>query len=1057
MLGRRPGKGFDTAHYLETYPDVAGSGLNPLVHYLLHGKREGRHPRPVNADGAARAEVGVIRAKLLGLGFTDEPLAELGARADASRPCPYAARELALWHMRARHSQGYQTALHYIARARMTAPDLDFRSRLTTAELLCHHFLGQETEGCKAHAQAALRGEMSPDAMLAWVNFQPTPEARCRWINHVLRRFDIPPVALMADAAAPYDRLTSAKTPPPVRAAGAPRVTVLLAAYAAAATLPTALRSLREQTWRNLEIIVIDDASPDNGATVAVAEGFAARDPRIRVLRMLENRGAYVARNRGLDEATGDYVTIHDADDWSHPAKIETQVRFMEANPEVMGCTSEQARAADDLAFTRWTGRPSFIIRNVSSFLFRRRPMRAELGYWDTVRFSADSELIRRMIRVFGASAIRDLQTGPLSFQRDSGTSIVADEVLGMNGFYFGARKDYFDAQRHHHRSGASLKYTGDPGRRPFPVPAMMRPDRERLLARPRHFDVVLYGDFRLSGPELEKAVAEVRALRAAGKTVGIVELLDYDLPAARDARIHSALRDEVDGDSVQVLVFGDSVSCDKRVGDRERIASLRQRYLPEVVERPEGDDVIDRVLTLSSYGLPADKITQITGIISRDGFVLSPRSMREIGKAVRGFIAPLEIKKIRQVLYVAGRSERTKFDFGKLPQMEWYETAKLLEEAAPEEAYKAYTRAMLLNPKLAQARVRRRKVGFAPAPDGADIDAIRTLVQRRLKVSGPIKVEAAEPIREGFSRNTISVVRYRLSVGGDIVPVVVKEITRKAKRLPREVAVHDAFFESGEPLFRFPRLYGWHEKPRTLLYVMEGVGKKTLGMKAWGLALGALASQQAKREQWRLAEFLRDHPPMQQALQKAFDVRARLEEIAALVPVQADALAARIELLLAAAAEGEAGDLRLAHDDAQLPNLRVDATGTVVLTDFSSMTLKPPGHDLAKLVSSCWTRRVPDPASWTRRAEQALEGYLEGLRQTGECPDEAQVRAGFRAGVGELVSGNLRRMMQSIASGHGPSREAIADKVRRTELLCSLMTGEDRRPGPGLRDRRKD
>ncbi len=588
-LGRNPGKRFDAAFYLEENPDAAASGLNPLIHFALYGSADGRPTTLEGPVAAARRTVDAIRSKLLSLGFTDEPLAELRAHAEGTDPHlrAFAARELALWHLRSRTASGYRTALALIARARETAPDLDFRIRLATVELVCHHRLGQTAEGRAAYLRAGLHGEVGPDTTLAWVNFHPDAATRCLWINQVLARFALPPVALLpgADPDLPaYDRLTAGALPP-VPASGAPRVTVLLAAYNAAGTLPTALRSLQAQTWSNLEILVLDDASPDD--TAAVAERFAAADPRIRVVRMPQNGGAYVARNRGLDLATGDFVTIHDADDWSHPLKIEIQARLLAGEPDLFACTTEQARATPDLGFTRWTGRGGFIIRNVSSFMFRRPPMRAQLGYWDTVRFAADSELIRRAQRVFGRGTIRDLASGPLSFQRDSETSVVADEVLGMSGFYFGARKAYFDAQRAHHEAGASLRYSGDPADRPFPVPALMRPDRKRRLAgrdgAPRHFDLVIYGDFRIEGEALDRTLAEVRAQRAAGCRVGLVEVHDYGRPVPRGHRTSPRLWAEVDGEAVEMLVYGDHVTCGRVMHHGSDPDARWQRYLPKV------------------------------------------------------------------------------------------------------------------------------------------------------------------------------------------------------------------------------------------------------------------------------------------------------------------------------------------------------------------------------------------------------------------------------------------------------------------------------------------
>ncbi len=93
----------------------------------------------------------------------------------------------------------------------------------------------------------------------------------------------------------------------------APRVSVLIAAWSAEATIARAIDSALGQTTR-VEVIVIDDASPDK--TAAVAEARAATDPRVRVLRQPHNAGPAAARNRGLSVARGDWVTVLDSDDF---------------------------------------------------------------------------------------------------------------------------------------------------------------------------------------------------------------------------------------------------------------------------------------------------------------------------------------------------------------------------------------------------------------------------------------------------------------------------------------------------------------------------------------------------------------------------------------------------------------------------------------------------------------------------------------------------------------------------------------------------------------------
>lgn len=593
-LGRNPGKHFDTRFYIQTYPEVTERGQNPLLHYVREGQAKGYATCPPDPVHSAEARVRDVRDKLLGLGLTERALQELEALAgadDNTRVRALAARELASWYMRQRDGVSCRRALDWLAAARQDAPDIGFRRRLAISELLCHHFLGDEKAGSASYERVARAGEMTPDAFLAWVNFQTTVEARCLWMNQVLAAYRLSPIGLLAEDMAEgtstaYDRLTSGRDLPAVE--DGPKVTVLMAAYDAAAVIGTALRSLLAQTWRNLEILVIDDCSPDDGATCAAVERFAAADPRVRLIRMEENGGAYVARNRGLDEATGEFVTIHDADDWSHPSKIEVQVRHLQENPDVMGCTSEQARATEDLRFTKVRGNGAFIIFNTSSFLWRREPVREALGYWDTVRFGADNEFIRRMQVAFGKDSFAKLRTGPLSFQRESDASITTSPVMGVDGFYYGVRKEYYDAHIHYHANGAGLKYSGDPADRPFPVPPMMRPDRARLLKAPRHFELVIYGDFRAFTPDLAELLEELAQLRAEGRRVGLIESHAYEAEIEGGHAMCEDARAVVDGEAVQVLVYGDEVTT--REVRRLPGAGEGGRYMPVVHEQKGGN-----------------------------------------------------------------------------------------------------------------------------------------------------------------------------------------------------------------------------------------------------------------------------------------------------------------------------------------------------------------------------------------------------------------------------------------------------------------------------------
>jgi succinoglycan biosynthesis protein ExoO/succinoglycan biosynthesis protein ExoU len=105
------------------------------------------------------------------------------------------------------------------------------------------------------------------------------------------------------------------------------RVSVIVAAYNAAATIDRALCSALAQTERDLEILVIDDASTDATAAIVAARG----DPRIRLLAAPVNGGPGAARNLGLAAAQGEWIAILDADDRFRPGRLERLLRLADA------------------------------------------------------------------------------------------------------------------------------------------------------------------------------------------------------------------------------------------------------------------------------------------------------------------------------------------------------------------------------------------------------------------------------------------------------------------------------------------------------------------------------------------------------------------------------------------------------------------------------------------------------------------------------------------------------------------------------------------------------
>ena len=129
-------------------------------------------------------------------------------------------------------------------------------------------------------------------------------------------------------------------------------VSVVVPAYNAAATLDETLCSVRAQTHRALEIIVVDDGSSDE--TPTIVERHAAEDSRLRLLRQA-NAGVAAARNAGWRAAKADLISFIDADDLWAPTKIERQLQALEqAGPSAGLAYCWTARLAEDGTVSRY-------------------------------------------------------------------------------------------------------------------------------------------------------------------------------------------------------------------------------------------------------------------------------------------------------------------------------------------------------------------------------------------------------------------------------------------------------------------------------------------------------------------------------------------------------------------------------------------------------------------------------------------------------------------------------------------------------------------------------
>ncbi len=122
-------------------------------------------------------------------------------------------------------------------------------------------------------------------------------------------------------------------------------VSIVTPAFRAARYIGETIRSVQAQTYRDLEMLVVDDCSPDD--TAAIVASFAASDPRIRLLRQQVNGGPAAARNRALAEARGRWIAFLDSDDTWLPQKLEKQLQFHQAQGAKLSFTEFRRVDAD--------------------------------------------------------------------------------------------------------------------------------------------------------------------------------------------------------------------------------------------------------------------------------------------------------------------------------------------------------------------------------------------------------------------------------------------------------------------------------------------------------------------------------------------------------------------------------------------------------------------------------------------------------------------------------------------------------------------------------------
>jgi glycosyltransferase involved in cell wall biosynthesis len=178
-----------------------------------------------------------------------------------------------------------------------------------------------------------------------------------------------------------------------------PHISIILCTYNRGRTIGRAIRSVFRQTWKDWELIIVDDGSTDGSGTGLRA---LARNTRgVRYVRQ-RNQGVAAARNTGIRRARGRFIAFLDSDDEYTPAHLATRLRYLRSRPALDAVYGELTPVGPH---SRWyvpdmdhPGRRIHVSRcHAAGTLLVRRSTLRTLGGFRRLSFSEDYDLIRRL------------------------------------------------------------------------------------------------------------------------------------------------------------------------------------------------------------------------------------------------------------------------------------------------------------------------------------------------------------------------------------------------------------------------------------------------------------------------------------------------------------------------------------------------------------------------------------------------------------------------------------------------------------------------------------
>lgn len=233
-----------------------------------------------------------------------------------------------------------------------------------------------------------------------------TPRATVRWLNVYNSVSGLAKLRPPSDTRPRQPFLLSLEADRPLPASSPMGlVSVVMAAFNSLETVEYAARSILQQSYPQIELIIVDDGSTDG--TTNVLERLRRADPRVIVIRNERNVGPYACRNIALQAARGDFLAIQDADDFAHPERIARQMKAFERADIV-------ASYARHVRLERYGGlaleNNGAVLGDGPVTLLCRREVFREIGPFASVRTRGDIEFRDRLRSFYGSHRLAHLE-----------------------------------------------------------------------------------------------------------------------------------------------------------------------------------------------------------------------------------------------------------------------------------------------------------------------------------------------------------------------------------------------------------------------------------------------------------------------------------------------------------------------------------------------------------------------------------------------------------------------------------------------------------------------